>query len=148
MSGSAGAQFRLGAIKRLSRHVDRGREPVGESKVRKERECRLLHGHVNVTKAVGLFDHAHDHVHVELHTIAVRPRIDALKTGRLDIGFVRPPVNDAALTGEVLLREPFVAAPPVRHRLVKKKSVRCPPSPASRSFCRRDKPFPCTMTLS
>jgi DNA-binding transcriptional LysR family regulator len=68
--------------------------------------------HVNVTKAVGLFDHAHDHVHVELHTIAVRPRIDALKTGRLDIGFVRPPVNDAALTGEVLLREPFVAAPP------------------------------------
>ena len=70
MSGSAGAQFRLGAIKRLSRHVDRGREPVGESKVRKERECRLLHGHVNVTKAVGLFDHAHDHVHVELHTMS------------------------------------------------------------------------------
>ena len=79
--------------------------------------------HVNATKAVGLFDRAHEHVHVELHTMAVGPQIDALKTGRLDIGFVRPPVNDAALMGEVLLREPFVAALPARHRLAKNKSV-------------------------
>jgi DNA-binding transcriptional LysR family regulator len=79
--------------------------------------------HVNATRTVGLFDRAHEHVHVELHTMAVGPQIDALKTGRLDIGFVRPPVNDAALMGEVLLREPFVAALPVRHRLAKKKFV-------------------------
>jgi DNA-binding transcriptional LysR family regulator len=79
--------------------------------------------HVNATKAVGLFDRAHDHVHVELHTMAVGPQIDALKTGRLDIGFVRPPVTDTALIGEVLLREPFVAALPARHRLAKKESV-------------------------
>ena len=79
--------------------------------------------HVNATKTVGLFDRAHDHVHVELHTMAVGPQIDALKNGQLDIGFVRPRVNDAALTGEVLLREPFVAALPARHRLARKKSV-------------------------
>jgi DNA-binding transcriptional LysR family regulator len=79
--------------------------------------------HVNATKAVGLFDRAHDHVHVELHTMAVAPQIEALKEGRLDIGFVRPPVNDAALIGEVLVREPFVAALPAKHRLAKKKSV-------------------------
>ena len=79
--------------------------------------------HVNATKTVGLFDRAHDHVHVELYTMAVGPQIDALKNGQLDTVFVRPPVNDAALTGEVLLREPFVAALPARHRLARKKSV-------------------------
>jgi DNA-binding transcriptional LysR family regulator len=55
--------------------------------------------------------------------MAVRPQIEALKNGQLDIGFVRPPVTDAALAGEVLLREPFVAALPARHRLARKKSV-------------------------
>jgi DNA-binding transcriptional LysR family regulator len=79
--------------------------------------------HVNATKTVGLFDRAHDHVHVELHTMPVGAQINALKAGTLDIGFVRPPVNDAALTSEVLLREPFVAALPTHHRLSKKKPV-------------------------
>ena len=79
--------------------------------------------HMNATRAVGLFDRAHGQVHVELHTLAVAAQIEALKDGRLDIGFVRPPLNDAALMSEVLVREPFVAALPAKHRLAKKKSL-------------------------
>jgi DNA-binding transcriptional LysR family regulator len=79
--------------------------------------------HMNATRIVGLFNRARDHVHMELHTMAVAPQIDALKEGRLDVGFVRAPVNDAALNGEVLVREPFVAALPLSHRVAKRKSV-------------------------
>ena len=98
--------------------------------------------HGNATKAVGLFDRAHDHAHVELHTVAVAPQIDALKNGRLDVGVVRAPVNGAALAAEVLLLKPFVA-PLARHRLAKKKSIALSPwperavrSPAATSRCR------------
>jgi DNA-binding transcriptional LysR family regulator len=41
--------------------------------------------------------------------------IAALLDGQLDVGFVRPPVDDAALNSEIVISEPFVVALPATH---------------------------------
>lgn len=56
-------------------------------------------------------------IRVEIRTVAVPFQFSALRDVQLDVGFVRPPVNDPALSHEVLLREPFVAALWPEHRL-------------------------------
>jgi DNA-binding transcriptional LysR family regulator len=50
-------------------------------------------------------------------------QIAALREGRLDVGFVRPPIGDHALNTEVLIREPLVAALPPTHRLASRKRI-------------------------
>jgi DNA-binding transcriptional LysR family regulator len=79
--------------------------------------------HVDGSKVAGEFNRLHDAVHVELHTMSAGAQITALTQGRLDIGFVRPPVDDTSLVSAVLVREPFVAALLSNHRLGKKHSL-------------------------
>jgi DNA-binding transcriptional LysR family regulator len=73
--------------------------------------------HTEVSLLVGQFNARHLEVQVELKTMAVPTQIAALREGHLDVGFVRPPINDDALNTEVLIREPLVAALPPNHRL-------------------------------
>lgn len=56
-------------------------------------------------------------VKLELRELALPQQLEALREGRVDVGLLRPPVRDAELAAETLLREPFVLALPVRHRL-------------------------------
>jgi len=60
---------------------------------------------------------------VELQTIAVPLQFAALRDDRLDVGFVRPPVTDAALKYEVLRREPMIVAMPSNHPLARKAAI-------------------------
>jgi DNA-binding transcriptional LysR family regulator len=62
-------------------------------------------------------------VDVELYSMNVPDQVAALRQGRIDAGFLRPPVTDPTLDSEFLLSEPFVVAMPKNHRLAKHKRV-------------------------
>jgi DNA-binding transcriptional LysR family regulator len=49
---------------------------------------------------------------------------EALHKGEIDIGFLRPPVDQVNLDCELLFEEEFVVVVPKRHRLSKRRSVR------------------------
>jgi DNA-binding transcriptional LysR family regulator len=76
-----------------------------------------------ITAAVSAFNARRDATQVELHTLPVPLQLAMLRDERLDLGFVRPPVTDAALRSEILAGEPLVVALPVRHRLAAKDDI-------------------------
>ena len=50
-------------------------------------------------------------------------QIDALESGLLDVGFLRPPVARVSLNSLPVVTEPLIAAIPKRHRLVRQKEI-------------------------
>lgn len=72
---------------------------------------------------VGAFNAEYPDVLVEAKTLSVPQQLAALRDGRLDAGFVRPPVSDPALAHEVLTSEPLVVALPPKHRLARRSRV-------------------------
>jgi DNA-binding transcriptional LysR family regulator len=80
----------------------------------------------DVAAAVGGYNATHAGFQVELKTMSVPRQIAALREGGLDVAFVRPPVSDAALRSEVIVREPLVVALPPRHRLARKSRIPLP----------------------
>jgi DNA-binding transcriptional LysR family regulator len=77
----------------------------------------------DVAAAVGRYTARHRDVQVELKTMSVPSQLAALRDGRLDVGFVRPPVSDPTLRSEIVVREPFIVALPPNHRLAKKSRM-------------------------
>jgi DNA-binding transcriptional LysR family regulator len=65
----------------------------------------------------------HQAIQVEVKTLSVPSQLASLREGRIDIGFVRPPVSDPMLNSDVLIREALVIALPSRHRLATKPRV-------------------------
>ncbi len=62
-------------------------------------------------------------VEVELRELPPAEQVTALKAGRLDVAFIRGPLDDAELASELVRREPLVLALPADHRLAAKKRV-------------------------
>jgi DNA-binding transcriptional LysR family regulator len=62
-------------------------------------------------------------VKLELRELAMPQQFQQLRNGEIDLGFVRPPVEDAELAAETVLREPLVVALPRGHRLAKLRRV-------------------------
>ena len=61
---------------------------------------------------------------LDLHGELLTPdQVDRLTSGRLDLGFLRPPVEHPALVLEPLGAEPLVAALPERHPLARLRAV-------------------------
>jgi DNA-binding transcriptional LysR family regulator len=58
-----------------------------------------------------------------LKEMVTQDQLDALSSGQLDIGFVRPPVDHEELESFVLSREKLVCAMPVGHRLSRRRSI-------------------------
>ena len=79
--------------------------------------------HLDVSKAVSVFNQRHEAIRVELQTMAVPLQFAALRDDRLDVGFVRPPVTDPSLTYEVLSREPMIVAMRSKHPLARKAGI-------------------------
>lgn len=63
------------------------------------------------------FREQYPQVAVVLHELSTQEQIQGLLENRLDIGFMRPPVEHEALSVKSVLQEPLVAALPVNHRL-------------------------------
>jgi DNA-binding transcriptional LysR family regulator len=64
-------------------------------------------------------------IELDLKGEMLTPRqVTALGDGTIDVGFLRPPVNDPGLEVRVLRREPLIAALPESHPLADRPSVR------------------------
>jgi DNA-binding transcriptional LysR family regulator len=64
-------------------------------------------------------------IELDLKGEMLTPRqVAALADGTLDLGFLRPPVRDAAIEVRVLRREPLIAVLPEAHPLADRSSVR------------------------
>lgn len=57
------------------------------------------------------------HVDIQLRELVTRDQLKLLSEGSLDLGLIRPPVSDPALSSKKLLEERLLAALPVRHPL-------------------------------
>jgi DNA-binding transcriptional LysR family regulator len=69
------------------------------------------------------FSRAFPGVKLELRELTLPQQLEALGDGRVDVGLLRPPVRQAELASETLLREPFVLALPARHPLAALRRV-------------------------
>lgn len=58
-------------------------------------------------------------VHLTLREATTDVQLEAIAAGRIDVGFVYPPVEHPDLDHRVIHREPLVAALPERHRLAR-----------------------------
>jgi DNA-binding transcriptional LysR family regulator len=63
-------------------------------------------------------------VELDLKLGSTMLHVEQLHAGDIDVGFVRPPLEDSALEELVLGREPMVCVLPKGHPLTKKRSVR------------------------
>lgn len=76
-----------------------------------------------VPEAVQAFMEQNPDVHIGLSEQSTTEQIDALISGRLDVGFINYGVIPDMLTGEQLPGEPFVCCLPCRHPLAKRRSL-------------------------
>lgn len=76
-----------------------------------------------ILEAVRSFNAENAAIQVELQTMSVPLQVVALRDERLDVGFVRPPVNEPSIMSEMLLQEPFMVALPADHRLARSSRI-------------------------
>jgi DNA-binding transcriptional LysR family regulator len=69
------------------------------------------------------FREAQPEVELSLFEMTTVQQIEALKSGRIDVGFGRLQIDDDAVVGELVREEPVVAALPTNHRLLRHKSL-------------------------
>ena len=63
-------------------------------------------------------------VNLELSVGYTSLHAEQLRHGLIDVAFVRPPLQDAALEEHELAREPLVCVLPSRHRLARRRAIR------------------------
>lgn len=76
-----------------------------------------------LSDAIRMFARKYPHVRLEMLGIVASERIEALHTGRIDIGFINIPIEDPYLIVKPLFWDPLVAAFPLHHRLASRKNV-------------------------
>jgi DNA-binding transcriptional LysR family regulator len=69
------------------------------------------------------FARRHPTVHVTLRNMGTTQQVQALREGRIHAGFLVPPIDDAALAVENLVRQPAVVALPRKHPLATRSQV-------------------------
>jgi DNA-binding transcriptional LysR family regulator len=90
---------------------------------------RVVVGYISSLAYSGIIElirafHAHlPSVEVTLREMSPQAQIDALKAGRIDVGFVRGPLDDASLASECVRREPLLVALPAENPLVRRKRI-------------------------
>jgi DNA-binding transcriptional LysR family regulator len=78
---------------------------------------------IAVTPAIHQFAVRHPDVRVDVQRIEADEQAGMLLDGRIDIGYVRLPIDEAGLRVVPLYTEPRVAVLPARHRLAGKEEV-------------------------
>ncbi len=78
---------------------------------------------VAVTPAARAFEDRHPDVVVDVQRIEGDDQAAMLLDGRIDVGYVRLPIDETGLRVTPLYAEPRVAVLPARHRLVSKEQV-------------------------
>jgi DNA-binding transcriptional LysR family regulator len=62
-------------------------------------------------------------VRLELHELPTNEQIDWLHDGKIDVGFVRPPIEDRTLSFKTIVHEPMVVALPETHTLAEQTQI-------------------------
>jgi len=62
-------------------------------------------------------------VSLELHELTTDQQLDWLREGRMDVGFIRPPVEDNRFIWETIFQESLIVALPETHQLTNQSSV-------------------------
>lgn len=62
-------------------------------------------------------------VKLELHELTTNEQLQRLRFGRIDIGFVRPPIEEEGISSEIVFREPLIVALPETHYLADRAVV-------------------------
>lgn len=62
-------------------------------------------------------------VRLELHEMPTNEQIEWLRDGKIDLGILRPPVEDKSLQLQTILREPMVVALPETHPLIDRPAI-------------------------
>ncbi|MBE9095292.1 LysR family transcriptional regulator [Tychonema sp. LEGE 07203] len=62
-------------------------------------------------------------VKLELHELTTNEQLQRLRCGRIDLGFVRPPVEEDGINSEIVFREPLMVALPETHPLTDRPFV-------------------------
>ena len=65
----------------------------------------------------------HPAVKLELHELTTNEQLQRLRFGQIDIGFVRPPVEEDGINSEIVFREPLIVALPETHHLADRAQV-------------------------
>ena len=75
-------------------------------------------------EALRIFRGRYSGVVLELSELISTPQEEALASGRIDVGFLYPPVEDPGIATEVISEEPLIAVLPADHRLASGERVR------------------------
>ncbi|HWH11106.1 MAG TPA: LysR substrate-binding domain-containing protein [Solirubrobacteraceae bacterium] len=73
--------------------------------------------YATVPEILRAFRERHPDVELQLRPFPTAPQLEALRDGRVDVGFLRPPVQRAGLEIETIQRETIVVALPTDHPL-------------------------------
>jgi DNA-binding transcriptional LysR family regulator len=76
-----------------------------------------------IIRILRVFARRHPKVRIVLRNMGTAQQVQALKDGRIQIGFLASPVNDDAVTTETVMRYPIMIALPPRHALASRTSV-------------------------
>ena len=74
-------------------------------------------------RAIGRYRSLHPNVELRLQELVTAEQLRALQDGALDLGFLRDGEAREGLAIDTILREPFVAVLPARHRLRAKAAI-------------------------
>jgi len=74
-------------------------------------------------EVVRVFRERHRDVHLTLHELSGNEQTRALRAGRIQVSFLRPPVDETDIEVRIIGREPWVAAIPAAHPFAKKPRV-------------------------
>jgi len=67
-------------------------------------------------EVVRVFRERHRDVHLTLHELSGNEQTRALRNGRIQVSFLRPPVDETDIEVRTITREPWVVAMPTAHR--------------------------------
>lgn len=74
-------------------------------------------------EVVRVFRERYRHVHLTLHELPANEQTRALRAGRIQVSFLRPPIDEAGLDVRIIMREPWMAALPTSHPLAARRRV-------------------------
>lgn len=66
-----------------------------------------------------VFGQRHPNVHLIVRTLSTVQQVEALRDGRIQIGFVRIPIDDGTLATETVMQQPLKLALPETHKLAR-----------------------------
>lgn len=124
---AAGQVFYRDAVSIL-RHVEQAAALA--SRIEKGEAGRVTVGFTAVAgydllpRIISAAQQALPHIDIVLKEMVSKEQLEALDSGAIDLGFIRPLPHDASIEQRLLMRDPLVLALHANHRLARKKAIR------------------------